>query len=73
MFVGLLLNAIVIGSMATALSAMDSKKSMCRETLETIGGYLQMNSIGGELRSRILEFYEYLYTSSQSMEDLHVF
>jgi len=73
MFIGLLLNAFAIGSMASALSSLDAKKSIAAEKLDTLGHYLQINAIGPDLRSRIFEFYEYLYTSSQSMEDLHLY
>ena len=73
MFIGLVLNAFVIGSMASALSTMDSKKAVAAGKLRTIEAYLQINSVGPELRSHILEFYEYLYTSTQSMEDLKLY
>jgi len=73
MFIGLLLNAFAIGSMASALSSLDAKKSIAAEKLDTLGHYLQINAIGPDLRSKIFEFYEYLYTSSQSMEDLHLY
>lgn len=72
MFVGLLLNAFIIGSMASALNAMDSKKQICRGKLETIGLYLLVNNVAQDLRARILEYYEYLYTSSQSFSDLNL-
>ena len=72
MFVGLLLNAFVIGSMASAMANLDSKKQICRGKLETIGLYLLVNHVSADLRQRILEYYEYLYTSSQSMEDLRL-
>lgn len=73
MFISLLLNAIVIGSMASALSSMDSKKAIAAGKLETIGAYLQMNKVEATLKGQILEFYEYLYTSSQSMENLRLY
>ena len=73
MFVGLVLNAFVIGSMASALSTMDSKKALAAGKLRTIEAYLQLNSVAPELRSHILEFYEYLYTSTQSFEDLKLY
>ena len=73
MFVGLVLNAFVIGSMASALSTMDSKKALAAGKLRTIEAYLQLNSVTPELRSHILEFYEYLYTSTQSFEDLKLY
>ena len=58
MFIGLLLNAFVIGSMASALASMDSKKQICRGKLETIGLYLVVNNVQPDLRARILEYYE---------------
>ena len=73
MFIGLLLNAFVIGSMASALSSLDGKKMISRGKIETIGAYLLIHNVPHDVRSRILEFYEYLYTSSQSMEDLRLF
>lgn len=35
--------------------------------------YLQINGVAPELRAHILEFYEYLYTSTQSMDDLRLY
>lgn len=58
MFVSLMLNAFVIGSMASALSSMDSKKAISRGKIETIGAYLQIHSVPPTIRARILEFYE---------------
>lgn len=52
--VGLLLNAFVIGSMASALSSIDSKKQVCAGRLETIGHYLHLNYVKPELRAKIL-------------------
>ena len=68
MFLGVMINAVVIGSFTSALSSMDSKKEMCREKLETIGQYLIVHNVSSHLRNSILEYYEYLLTSSQSME-----
>jgi hypothetical protein len=73
MFVGLGLNAIVIGSMSAALQSIDAKKSIAAGKLDTIASYLRMNGVGPDLQGRILEFYEYLYTSSQSMEQLRLY
>ena len=69
MFLGVMINAVVIGSFTSALSSMDSKKEMCREKLETIGQYLIVHNVSSHLRNSILEYYEYLLTSSQSMEE----
>ena len=45
---------------------------MCREKIETIGAYLRIHSVPNDLRERVIEFYEYLYTSGTGMEDLHL-
>ena len=45
---------------------------MCREKIETIGNYLRIHSVPNDLRERIVEFYEYLYTSGTAMEELHL-
>ena len=50
--------------MASALSTMDSKKALAAVKLRTIEAYLQINSVPPELRSHILEFYEYLCADS---------
>lgn len=67
MFVGLVLNAFVIGSMASALSSMDRKKAIVASKLSTISAYLQIHNVAPDLRTEILGFYEYSMTSSQSM------
>lgn len=73
MFVALILNAFVIGSMASALSTMDSKKAVAAGKLETIGAYLEIHKVSNDLRASILEYYEYVYTSSMSMDDLKLY
>ena len=65
MFFGLLLNATVISSLTTALSSMNSKRELAGKQLDTIKNYLLVKSVPTDLRSRILEYYEYLFTSSQ--------
>ena len=58
MFIGLMLNTFVIGSMASALSSADSKKAISRGKIETIGAYLLIHNVPHEVSARILEFYE---------------
>ena len=67
MFIGLILNAIVISSLTTALSSMYAKKQLAGKQLDTIRNYLVLKSVPNELRSRVLEYYEYFYTSSTSL------
>eukprot|EP00966_Prymnesium_polylepis_P283558 6551329-Prymnesium_polylepis.1 len=64
MFMGLLLNAFVIGSMASAFASLDAKKQVVRGKLDMVSSYLRIHQVPVDLRNRILEFYTYQYTSS---------
>ena len=66
-FCGLLLNSLVISSFASAFAAMDSKKELAGKQLDTIRSYLVIKQVPADLRARILEYYEYRMTSSQSL------
>ena len=72
MFCGLLLAAFVISSFTSAFASMDSKNALAGKQLDVIRNYLLLKGVPTDLRSRILEYYEYLFTSSQSMEDLRL-
>ena len=67
MFFGLIFNAVVISSLTTALTSMNSKKELSGKQLDTIRNYLYVKAVPNDLRSRILEYYEYLFTSSQAL------
>ena len=67
MYIGLVLNAIVISSLTTALSTMNAKKQVASKQLDTIRSYMVLKSVPNDVRSRVLEYYEYFYTSSQSL------
>ena len=72
MFGGLLLNAFVISSFTSAFASMDSKKELAGKQLDTIRSYLLIKAVPSDLRSRIMEYYEYLYTSAQSVNDQQI-
>jgi len=69
MFIGLVLNAIVISSLTTALSTMYAKKQLTGSKLDTIRNYLVLKAVPNDLRSRVLEFYDYYYSSQKSLAD----
>ena len=51
-----------------ALAQMNSKKEFT-ESLGRLKSYLIVKSVPTDLRSRILEYYEYLFTSSAALDD----
>jgi len=69
MFVGLLLNAYVISSLTAALASMNSQKELSRKELGTVKTFLVMKGVPTDLRSRILEYFEYRLTSSQGLAE----
>ena len=67
MFCGLLLNAVVISSFASAIFSMDSKQNLVGKDLDTTRNYLILKAVPADLRSRILEYCEYKLTSTQAL------
>ena len=73
MFFGLLLNAFVISSLNQALASMNASKQFTGKQLEMIKSYLLVKQVPSSLRGRVMEFYEYLLSSSAALEDLNMF
>ena len=70
MFCGLLLNAFTISSFTSAFAAIDSKNALAGKQLDIIRNYLQLKAVAPDIRARILEYFQYIFTSSQSMDDV---
>lgn len=73
MFFGVLLNAYLISSLTQALATMDSKKELVGKQLSLMKNYLVLKSVPSDLRSRILDYHEYLFTSSAAFADMNMF
>ena len=71
LFFGLMLNAFVISSLASAVASMDSKKELAGAQLDSIRSYLIVKEVPVALRNGIIEYYEYLFTSSHGTQALH--
>lgn len=71
MFVGLVTSIVTISSATTALQAMDSKKALGRQKLETLSAYLQLKQVPQYLTDRIIEFIEYHTTATKTVMGLH--
>ena len=70
LFFGLLLNAFVISSFTSAFAAIDNKNQLAGKQLDLIRNYLLLKAVPADVRSRILEYFQYIYTSSQSMDEV---
>jgi CRP-like cAMP-binding protein len=72
MFYGLMMNAYVISSLTAALGAMNSKKEIVGAQIQRIKSLLLIKHVPADIRSRILEYYEYQYTSSAGLAQMTV-
>ena len=52
---------------------MNKKKELAGKQLESIRSYLILKAVPSDLRSRILEYYRYVLTSSQELAGKHMF
>ena len=73
MFIGLLLNAYIISALNQALASMNAKRQLTGKQLDSIKTYLVLKAVPPALRARIMEYYEYLLTSSAALQDMNMF
>ena len=52
---------------------MNSKKELAGKQLDAIRSFCMIKGVPSDLRSRILEYYDYLFTSSAALQDLNLF
>lgn len=65
-FLGILLQAYMLGSAASALHTMDAMKAGQQHKLDAVKGYLRTKRVPVFLRERIVDYFEYLYTRVQA-------
>ena len=70
MFFGLILNALVISSLTQALASMDSKKEVFGKKLDEMKHFLMIKGAPRDMRMRVLDYYEYLFSSSVMLNDI---
>ena len=68
---GLCISVVIISSSTNALQALDGKKQLGRQKLETLTQYLQLKQVPQSLTDRITEFIEYNTTATKSVMGLH--
>ena len=60
--VGVLMYAVIVGSVGTALQSIDTPDSQRRRRIDTIREYLRQRDVSEELTEKILNYYDYCYT-----------
>ena len=58
---------------ATTENNLWAKREFSTKQLHQIRNYLHLKRVQPELKSRILEYFEYLFTSSQSLNSMRMF
>jgi len=66
LFIGLLVNAIIISSTTSAVTSVDSAAQFAKQQLDRVTQYLQFQGVDANLRGRITEYYKYMLSASQS-------
>eukprot|EP01084_Bolivina_argentea_P161689 281455_1 len=67
--VGVLMYALIVGSVGTALSSIDTPDSQRRRRIDAVREYLRQRSISEELTEKVLNYYDYCYTRHISQHD----
>jgi CRP-like cAMP-binding protein len=66
--VGVVLYAVVIGAASSVLANLDSHKATQRHKMDAIKRYLSQNRVQTSLSKRIRDYYEYVWSSSQTTD-----
>ena len=73
MLVGIGVFASVIGSASSLLTNLDSTAEQKKTQMDSINHYLTFHAVPKQLRAKIRDYYEYLWTSGQSIHDKNLF
>jgi len=73
MFVGFFMVMIFISSTTSALQSQDAKSALSQQKLEKVWRYLAYKKVPLELSSRILEYFNYVMTSSVTLSHIPEF
>jgi hypothetical protein len=67
---GIILNACIIGSVASLLAATDSESAQLKRKRDNMLRFMRENKVPAELSGRILQYYAYRWDSSSSFNGL---
>lgn len=67
--VGVLMYALIVGSVGTALSSIDTPDSQRRRRMDAVREYLRQRDISEALTEKVLNYYDYCYTRHISQHD----
>eukprot|EP01083_Nonionella_stella_P013005 36732_1 len=67
--VGVLMYALIVGSVGTALSSIDTPDSQRRRRIDAVREFLRQRAISEELTEKVLNYYDYCYTRHISQQD----
>ena len=70
--IGFVSVGFLIGSATNAIAEMQAERADTVQRLQRAAGFLKYKKIGEPLRSRILSYYSFLYTSVNSIDETSV-
>lgn len=66
-FLGVFMYAIIIGSLSSSISNLDVEKAERKKQLDSIKQFLRQRKVPLSLQRRIVQYYEYLWSSQMSV------
>ena len=66
-FLGVFMYAIIIGSLSSSISNLDVEKAERKKQLDSIKQFLRQRKVPISLQRRIVQYYEYLWSSQMSV------
>jgi len=70
MVFGIIMNACIIGSVASLLAATDTKTALLKQRRDDMSQFMKENNVPFVLSEKVLQYYSYLWSSSSSSNGL---
>ena len=66
---GVLVFATIVGNIGSMITNMNADREAFTNKMDSIKSYMVFRKVGGELESRVIKWFDYLWTNKQSMDE----
>nr|AIT11916.1 cyclic nucleotide gated channel A alpha subunit [Platynereis dumerilii] len=67
--VGVLIFATIVGNVGSMITNMNAAKSEFQQRMDGVKQYMEFRKVGKALESRVIKWFDYLWTNKQSMDE----
>lgn len=68
-FVGVLIFASIVGNVGSMITNMNAARSEFQNKMDAVKQYMGFQKVGKELESRVIKWFDYLWSNKQSLSD----